>query len=55
MYNYSQKMFQKNTAKIKMRCKDFLRMRDKISQLYFQGTRKNGISRNLRREGLMIT
>jgi len=37
------KTFQRSTAKIKMQCKDFVRMRDEISWLCFQATRENGI------------
>lgn len=41
MYIYSQKkIFQRNTAKRKLQHKDFLRVRDKISQLHFEGTRE---------------
>lgn len=43
MYSYSSKGFQRNSAKIKMQCKIFLKMSDKISQLCFQGTRESAV------------
>lgn len=38
---FTKKKFQRNTAKIKMQCKDFLRVRDNMSQLHFQRLREN--------------